>query len=108
MHPSVLSGPKSPGTAGAESLGIRIGNVFTPGEFMEPAEEATVCVFQHMGMNTCMYLPPCAQELMQQVENQNWTMTKGLQPASLQTLKSEDFFSYMLPKTLPTTTLLLL
>lgn len=45
MNPSVLCDPLSRGTAGAESLRIRTGNVFTPGKFINPAEQSTGGLF---------------------------------------------------------------
>lgn len=42
--------PISRGTAGAESLRIRIGNVVTPGEFIEPAEQSTGGIFMCLSM----------------------------------------------------------
>lgn len=89
VHPSVLRGPMSHGTAGAETLRIRTGNVFTPGKFIEPAEQSTggifmcpsMCVFQQM----CMYTSTYRHVLMNGCFNGSWKMkqvTKRLKSAS--------------------------
>lgn len=55
MHLCILlHGPMPHGTAGAETLRIRVGNVFTPGHFMEPAEEATGGVFMCPSVCVCI------------------------------------------------------
>lgn len=46
--------PMPHGTAGAETFRIRVGNVFTPGDFMEPAEEATGGVFMCLSVCVCI------------------------------------------------------
>lgn len=50
----LLHSPMPHGTAGAETLRNRVGNVFTPGDFMEPAEEATRGVFMCLSVCVCI------------------------------------------------------